>query len=71
MLPTFALMEMQNCEFLVLPTPMEILLAQIYGWAFLLILLVSAITGFGRIYEGENGEPVKARIYESGNQESF
>jgi Na+/H+ antiporter NhaC len=64
MLLTFALMESLEYDFMVLPTPMEVFLAQIYGWAILAVMLISAITGYGRVYEGSDGEPVKANICE-------
>ncbi|NJN47536.1 MAG: hypothetical protein HC808_14860 [Candidatus Competibacteraceae bacterium] len=30
-----------------------------HGWLLVLVMLIAAITGFGRRYEGPHGEPVK------------
>lgn len=59
---TFSLMETLDYDFLVLPSPMEVFRAQIYGWAMLVLMLLAAITGFGRSFEGHDVEEIKTRI---------
>jgi len=61
MLLTFSIMETLDYDFLVLPTPFEVFKAHIYGWAILGVMLVSAITGFGRTFEGREGEQVREK----------
>lgn len=35
-----------------------------YGWILIAVMFISAATGFGLLYKGKNGEPVKAKDYE-------
>lgn len=47
-------------EFMVLPTPIEVCLGQLYGWSMVVVIFLAALTGFGREFEGKGGRRIKA-----------
>ncbi len=49
----------EQYDFVVLVSPTEVWPYVLHGWFLALLMLIAAITGFGRIFEGPNGEPVK------------
>jgi Na+/H+ antiporter NhaC len=49
----------QSYDFVVLVSPTQVWPYVLHGWFLALLMLVAAITGFGRIYEGKDGRPSK------------
>lgn len=42
-------------------SPTDMLFTAFYPWAIWFVTLVACLTGYGRIFEGKNGEPIKAK----------
>lgn len=51
----------QSYDFVQAVPPTEVWAYVLHGWFLAAVMLIAAMTGFGRIYVGPNGEPVKAR----------
>lgn len=48
-------------DFIVVVSPTQVWPFVLHGWLLAAVMLMAAITGFGRAYIGPNGEPVKVR----------
>ena len=48
-------------DFITIVSPTEVWPFVLHGWFLAILMLVAAITGFGRLYEGPDGKPVKER----------
>ena len=48
-------------DFITVVSPTQVWPFVLHGWFLAILMLVVAITGFGRIYEGPDGKPVKER----------
>jgi Na+/H+ antiporter NhaC len=47
-------------DFITLVSPTEVWPFVLHGWFLALVMLLAAISGFGRRYEGPDGKPVKS-----------
>jgi Na+/H+ antiporter NhaC len=57
---TMRLLEGQY-DFITLVSPTEVWPFVLHGWFLALVMLIAAISGFGRRFEGPDGEPVRER----------
>jgi hypothetical protein len=46
-------------EFVTVVSPTDVWPFVLHGWFLALVMLIAAITGFGRRFEGPDGKPVK------------
>ncbi|MEM9386350.1 MAG: Na+/H+ antiporter NhaC family protein [Pseudomonadota bacterium] len=51
----------QSYDFVKAVPPTDVWAYVLHGWFLAAVMLVAAVTGFGRIYTGANGEPVRDR----------
>jgi Na+/H+ antiporter NhaC len=56
----------ETYEFVVVVSPTEVWSKVLHGWLLAAVMLVAALTGFGRRFEGADGSPVKERPEDAG-----